>query len=162
MKYATVKGYVRRWRFSSRTKLICCLFVFVYLISPVFAGFLIHANVLEHNVVYDLIFASVFVIFTSMSPRRRLMLRIIAMRPRMRSWQRRSCPWCHFIFLHFGFGLLLLVYKVIAQNGKYWLLPFVALLLAAIVGLMLVFWRPLILRALFGFDRRTKVFGVLK
>tara|TARA_E500000318_G_scaffold42349_1_gene40501 strand:- start:894 stop:1367 length:474 start_codon:yes stop_codon:yes gene_type:complete len=156
MKYSTLRKYVRFFP----VKAVKCIGIALFL-WPIIGGFLIYNHLLPNLDWLNFSISSVLLVLTTTSPRRRKGLRSIAFKATLWGWRRRPHPKLFLIGMHFWGPLFMFVYSALSQHDAQFILPAFALVAASLVYIPLLFWRPLILRVLFGFDKRTKVFGVL-
>ncbi|MEQ9565424.1 MAG: hypothetical protein RLN85_06365 [Pseudomonadales bacterium] len=156
MKYETLRIYVGFFR----SKLFKFIFLSLYA-WPVVGGYLDYSDVLPSTLWLNLtigVFGSLLIVCT---PRRRRVLRNIASKPTPKGWRRRSCPKCELILGHFYGPFIAFWYALFANAEATVLLPALAFFAVFFTLTILLFWRPLVVRFLFGFDKRTKVFGLL-
>ncbi|WP_033069908.1 hypothetical protein [Thalassospira australica] len=157
MKYARLRQYVRF--FPVKTVKYVGIIVFLW---PIIGGFLIYNQLLPNLDWLNFSIYSVLLVIFAASPRRRKSLRSIAYKATLWGWRRRPHPKLYVIVMHFAGPLFMFAYSGLSQHDAQFILPAFALVAVIGVSFPLLFWRPLILRVLFGFDKRTKVFGVLK
>ncbi|WOI10795.1 MULTISPECIES: hypothetical protein [Thalassospira] len=157
MKYATLRKYVR---FSTLKRSKCVLITLFF--WPIIAGFLIYNQLLPNLDWLNFGIPSVFPVLVPLSPNRRKGLRAIAFKPTVWGWRRRPHPKLHLVVMHFAGPGLIFAYFGLSQHDAQFILPAFAFLGVLAIAPPLLFWRPLILRVLLGFDKRTKVFGVIK
>ena len=157
MKYSTLRRYVRFFP----AKIVKYVGITVIL-WPIIGGFLIYNQLLPNLDWLNFSIFSVLLVLIIASPRRRKGLRSIAFKATLWGWRRRPHPKFFLIVIHFGGAFFMFAYSALSQDDVQFVLPAFAYAAVIFISFPLLFWRPLILRVLFGFDKRTKVFGILR
>ena len=157
VKYSSLRRYVAFY------KLKVVKYCGVSLITwPIIAGYLDYNDVLPSTDWLNCSVATIFGVFCLFGPRRRLGMRYITCKPTKSGWRRGSDPKWHLFWMHWLGPFFLMAYFLTENPSHSSILPTYTFF--AVIGFFvpLIVWRPLILRLLFGFDRRTQVFGFLK
>ncbi|MEQ8393523.1 MAG: hypothetical protein RIB30_21245 [Thalassospira sp.] len=157
MKHSTLRKYVHFYALKPVKYLGISLFAW-----PVIAGYLDYNDVLSSTDWMNCSVAIAVSVLIFCSPRRRLSMRYFVYKATISGWKRRSNPKLSLFVGHWVWALFLMIYAEFAENPEAtFLLPAATFGLIGCASLPLLLWRPLILRVLFGFDKRTKVFGFL-
>lgn len=139
--------------------------VYVCLLWSIVSGFLIYNDLYSTSVVDQIIIAVVGFFITIATPFRSRTINATLIRPAIvfkgSQVRKRSCPTCFMVAGHF-FGLIaLMLREAVIEKGHDWWLPLFAYFIGFGFSYPLLFWRPLILRLLFGFEKRTRFARVL-
>lgn len=160
LKYGSLKSFVR----IGKSKVILPVVAGVAF-WPIIGGYLIHNDIVEpalgENVGFAFGFA--FLLSAVCSPRRRLLMTLaFAKNAAIRGWNGRICSKCTLLCVHIVVLLSFVGLMGSAKKGNFFILPLWMCLGFGCLGIVFLFWRPLILRLLFGCDKQTRTFDALK
>lgn len=157
MKYSSLRRYVAFYKLKVVKYGGASLILW-----PIIAGYLDYNDVMRSTDWLNCSVATILGLFVLFGPHRSLVTCRITRKPTKSGWRRRSHPKWHLFWMHWLGPFFLMAYFLTEDPSHSSILP--TYTFCAVTGFFvpLIVWRPLILRLLLGFDRRTQVFGFLK
>jgi hypothetical protein len=148
MRYGILKSYCRFSRRKQLRVVFLGLLIWV-LVSASLSYFKLWLPKVTEHWAAGLLFA----VFIVSSPRRSYSFRFLR---RVRPYPKRGM-----IIYHLAYPIFMpMVYSEAATKSPFMMIVFAACIGMG-MGMIFLFWRPLILRLLIGADRRTRLFAVL-
>ncbi|WOI10794.1 MULTISPECIES: hypothetical protein [Thalassospira] len=133
--------------------------VLAFLVWPIIVGFLIYGGLWSLTVLELVIYAILPILFLSFLPSRGRYLRQFE-----KHVKRRIHPFPGYgaFYVLAIIPFMWVVHPVVLEKGPAYFIPFFHIAFSASYGLVVLMFRPWILRVLFGCDRRTKILGALR
>ncbi len=133
--------------------------VLAFLVWPIIVGFLIYSGLWSLTVLELAVYAILPILFLSCLPYRGRYLRQFEKHAKRHSYPFPGYGTFYFLAI---IPFMSVVHPVLLEKGPAYVTPFFHIAFSVCYGHVILFFRPWILRVLFGGDRRTKILGALR